>query len=134
MEHDFCYILYTRTGDKLKLEVVFDGGGVGQQLNTLLAPFPLLFPTNPPPPTMSAQCEQGVGGKATARETGAWGGASSNHMARDAGRTCNRIKDLKTVKSNRSREKRESVMYNIIYTLQLGLHLELRTSPKEVTF
>lgn len=24
-------------------------------------------------------------------------------------------------------------MYNIIYTLQLGLHLELRTSPKEVT-
>lgn len=32
--HDLCYILYTRTGDKLKLEVVFVGGGVGQQLNT----------------------------------------------------------------------------------------------------
>lgn len=32
--HDFCYILYTQTGDKLKLEVVFVGGGVGQQLNT----------------------------------------------------------------------------------------------------
>lgn len=32
--NDLCYILYTRTGDKLKLEVVFVGGGVGQQLNT----------------------------------------------------------------------------------------------------
>lgn len=32
---DFCYILYTQTGDKLKLEVVcLLGGGVGQQLNT----------------------------------------------------------------------------------------------------
>lgn len=35
---DFCYTLYTQTGDKLKLEVVFVGGGVGQQLN-------------PPPPS-----------------------------------------------------------------------------------
>lgn len=34
LRHDFCYILYTQTGDKLKLVVVFVGGGVGQQLNT----------------------------------------------------------------------------------------------------
>lgn len=40
---------------------------------------------------------------------------------------------LKTVKSKRSGERDRSVMYNIIYTLQLGLHLESRTSPKEVT-
>lgn len=71
MELDFCYILYSWTRDKLKLEVVFDGGGVGQQLNTLPPPFPLLFPTKPPPPTRSARCEQDVGAKVTARETGA---------------------------------------------------------------
>lgn len=40
--------LYTQTGDKLKLEVVFVGGGVGQQLK------------GPPlPPPLGAQCEQG---------------------------------------------------------------------------
>lgn len=42
-------------------------------------------------------------------------------------------KILKTVPSNRRKIER-SVMYNIVYTLQLGLHLESRTSPKEVTF
>lgn len=31
------------------------------------------------------------------------------------------------------KKKERSVMYNIVYTLQLGLHLEPRTSPKEVT-
>lgn len=41
--HDFCYILYTQTGDKLKLEVVFVGGGVGQQLNNTPPP-PLPLP------------------------------------------------------------------------------------------
>lgn len=40
---------------------------------------------------------------------------------------------LKTVKSKRSGERDRSVMYNMIFTLQLGLHLEPRTSPNEVT-
>lgn len=62
----------------------------------------------------------------------------SSHGVLDAGRR-RRILEikgfffLKTVKSKRSGERDRSVMYNIIYTLQLGLHLESRTSPKEVT-
>lgn len=96
---------------------------------------------------------EGVGGVWTAAKTPPGAPreperASSNHAAcltrgggggsRKSGKGGGVLEDggggvLKTVKSKRSGERDRSVMYNIIYTLQLGLHLESRTSPKEVT-
>lgn len=117
--HDFCYTLYTQTGDKLKLEVVFVGGGGGGGegwWHWTAAKHPLERDTS-----RVRRLSNGEGG----RQVITW-----RTWCRE---TCNRQR-LKMVKSNRSWERERSVMYNIIYTLQLGLHLELRTSPKEVTF
>lgn len=58
------------------------------------------------------------------------GGASSRHMAYLMRGNLLKIKNGEEQQKWRRRER--SVMYNI-YTLQLGLRLELRISPKEVT-
>ena len=77
------------------------------------------------------------GGGWTAAKTPVTERASSHHVACSMrGGSRKSSKDLffflflKTVKSKRSGERDRSVMYNMIFTLQLGLHLEPRTSPK----
>lgn len=110
---DMTFVIFSTPGPETNwnLKLCLLGGGVGQQLNT---------------PRSAIRAGWGAEGNGE-------GGASSNHMAYLMQGTCN-CQRLKMVKSNRIWERERSVMYNIIYTLQLGLHLELRTSPKEVTF
>lgn len=114
MEPICVNILYTQTNRKLKLCLLRGGGGAGSD-SSLMTPVPTLTQRDT---SGVRRWSNGEGG----RQVITWRSRCRETRQR-----------LKTVKSNRSRE-RESVMYNIIYTLQLGLHLELRTSPKEVTF